>query len=122
MGTFFRNLGAAALGFVVMAVTVVVLMLVVGLVFAFMSEWVGFALSIVVNLVAAAIGGMVCAKVAADARGVWTLIVAVFVFGVAVVLVPDAVDSDPEPLWLSWLNPLLGAVGVYFGAGRVKGG
>ena len=122
MGTFFRNLGAAVLGFVVMFVTVLVLMLVVVLATAFMGEWVLFAFSIVVNLVAAVIGGMVCAKVAADARGVWTLIAAVLVIGVVVALTPDAVDAEPEPAWLSWLNPLLGAVGVYFGAGRVKGG
>ena len=133
--TVLRNLGAAVLGFVVMYVAVVVLMLVMALV---VDGSGGLAVgSIVVSLVAAFLGGIVCAKVAADTRGVWILIGVVVVLGIGSVLMADtavemmtevaevdmtgAMDSAQEPGWLAWLTPLLGAVGVYFGARLVKG-
>ena len=118
-----------------MYVAVVVLMLVMAL---DVDGSGGLAVgSIVVSLVAAFLGGIVCAKVAADTRGVWILIGVVVVLGIGSVLMADtavemmtevaevdmtgAMDSAQEPGWLAWLTPLLGAVGVYFGARLVKG-
>ncbi len=112
--THLRNFGAAVLGFVVMAVIVSVLSLVMAFV---VDEGAGMIVaSIVVSLVAAVLGGVVCAKVATDNGGMWILIAAVVVIGVGV-----AVAGPMEPTWLTWLNPLLGAVGVYLGARLVKG-
>ena len=120
MGSFLRNLGAAALGFVVMAGLAIVLFLLGGIPAALLgSGWGLVALTIVVSLLAAVIGGIVCAKVQADARGMWILIAVVVVAGVVTALNPG--DDAEAPMWLAWLNPLLGAVGVYFGARRVKG-
>ncbi|MDE2654935.1 MAG: hypothetical protein OXI71_14110 [Gemmatimonadota bacterium] len=130
--THLRNFGAAVLGYVVMYVVVIVLMLVMAFV---VDEGAGWIVgSIVVSLFAAVVGGLVCAKVAANSGGMWILIAAVVVLGVAVAVagpmmaemaseagVADAMDATEEPTWLAWLNPLLGAVGVYLGARLVKG-
>ncbi len=145
MRTFWRNLGAAVLGYVVSAVAVFCLMSVMWIVLgadgAFRpgswdvsGGWI--AGSIAIGLFAAGVGGIVCSKVAADRRGLWLLIVVVVVLGVLSAL-PEAPvaagtrDTDvgmfdammlaAQPGWLPWLNPLLGAVGVYFGARLVKG-
>ncbi|MXX34925.1 MAG: hypothetical protein F4107_08295 [Gemmatimonadetes bacterium] len=130
--THLRNFGAAVLGYVVMYVVVIVLMLVMAFV---VDEGAGWIVgSIVVSLFAAVMGGLVCAKVAANSGGMWILIAAVVVLGVAFAVagpmmaemaseagVADAMDATEEPTWLAWLNPLLGAVGVYLGARLVKG-
>ena len=136
MGTHLRNFGAAVLGYVVMFVIVSILMLIVGLV-AIFGDAMGMlvAASIVVSLLAAVVGGLVCAKVAADNRGTWILMAAIVVIAVvsALWLTPmveemgaiaegaegamaDSMDDLQEPAWMTWLNPVLGIVGVYFGA------
>lgn len=124
-----RNIGAALLGFVVM----VVLVLVLSLGLLFVGEGMVVAGSIVVSLVAAVIGGVVCAKVATDARGVWILMGVVVVIGlgmallagVATDMVAEAdladMESFEEPGWLTWVSPFIGAVGVYIGARLAKG-
>ena len=124
-----RNIGAALLGFVVM----VVLVLVLSLGLLFVGESMVVAGSIVVGLVAAVIGGVVCAKVATDAKGVWILIGAVVVVGLGMALLAGfatdmALEADladmesfEEPGWLTWVNPFIGAVGVYIGARLAKG-
>ena len=88
--------------------------------------------SIAIGLAAAVAGGAVCAKVASDRRGMLMLIALVVVLGVADALAqgpgpevtaPGAVGfleasgSARPPAWISWLNPLLGAVGTLVGAG-----
>ena len=127
-----RNFGAAVLGFVVMFFAVIVLSLIMAFV---VSEGTAMIVaSIVVSLVAAVLGGVVCAKVATDNGGMWILIAAVLVIGVGIAVagpmmadmvsetdMADAMDTDQQPTWLTWLNPLLGAVGVYLGARLVKG-
>ena len=131
-----RNFGAAVLGYVVMMIVAVVLGLIMGFV---VSEGAGMTVaSIVVSLVAAVLGGVVCAKVATDNGGMWILIAAVLVIGLGMValgpmmadMAADAVaeagmtestDVSMEPTWLTWLTPVLGAVGVYIGARLVKG-
>lgn len=130
-----RNLGAAVLGYVVMNIVVIVLSLGLGLAVGIDGGSALIVGSIVVGLLAALLGGIVCAKVATDPRGVWILIGVVVVLGVLFALMADvpmemvadmegmegAMDSMPEPSWLSWLNPVIGAVGVYIGARLVKG-
>ena len=124
------------MGYVVMFVVGIVLSLI--LVFV-VSEGAGMTVaSIVVSLVAAVLGGVVCAKVAADNGGMWILIAAVLVIGIGLVVlgpmmadmaadavaeagVTDAMDVSMEPTWLTWLSPVLKAVGVYLGARLVKG-
>ena len=147
MSEHLRNIGGAVLGWVVMFGCVVILMagfwMMLGADGAFLpgswevsGAW-NFG-SIVISLVAAVVGGLVCAKVSADRRGVWMLVALVVVLGVASAL-PDASmgDATPgvrppdlpmteammtaqQPTWMAWLNPLLGAVGALFGARLVK--
>lgn len=147
MSEHLRNIGGAVLGYVVMFAGVVVLMSVfwmaVGADGAFQpGSWEVSGTwslgSIVVGLVAGILGGLVCAKVASDSRGVWMLIVLVVILGVATALtdapaagtapavrpsdvgMTEAMMSASQPVWLAWLNPVLGAVGAFLGARLVK--
>lgn len=136
MNTHVRNFGGAVLGFIVMSIVVLILTFVLALT---IGDGAGglIAGSIIVSLLAAILGGIVCSKVAADTRGVWILMVAVVVFGIVLAVMPDLpvdelmeaaevdmtddMDSIEEPAWLTWVTPLLGAIGVYIGARLVKG-
>ena len=140
-GAHLRNVGGAVLGWVVMAVCVTAPM--IGL-FALLGPdrvfrpggleptpaW--LAASIAIGLAAGVAGGAICAKVASDRRGVLMLIALVVVLGVADALsqgtppevtapelvgLLEALGSARPPAWISWLNPLLGAVGALVGAG-----
>ncbi len=131
-----RNLGAAVLGYVAMVVVVVVLGLIMALVVGGGGALI--AGTIVVNLVAAILGGIVCAKVAADGRGVLILMAAIVLIAVALAVMPDApvgemmqgaegemadmMDDFEQPAWMTWANPLLGILGVYLGGRLVKKG
>ena len=92
--------------------------------------------SILVGVVAAIAGGYVCAAIARDSRGPWALVVVVVVLGVilaipaltgtyddigvgarpATVGLFEAMQNAKQPVWIAFLNPLLGAVGVMIGA------
>jgi len=94
--------------------------------------------SIVLGLVAAVLGGFVCAAVARNRKAVLALAGLVFVLGIVFaipVLTADypgpaertaevgnmaAMKNARQPAWIALLNPLLGAVGVVLG-GRLKG-
>ena len=131
-----RNLGAAVLGYVTMFVVVFVLGLIMVLVVGGGGALI--AGTIVVNLVAAILGGIVCAKVAADGRGVVILMAAIVVISVALAMMPDApvgemmqgvegemadmMDDLEQPAWMTWANPLVGVLGVYLGGRLVKKG
>ena len=139
-----RNVGGAVLGSVVMAGAVVLLLsglwAVLGAEGAFRPgswEVSGAWLfgSIVVGLLAAVIGGMVCTCVAADDRGLLMLMALVLVLGVYLALAnppaaegirPPAVDmADPmnsvrQPTWLAWLNPVIGVAGAFAGSRLVR--
>ncbi|MCY3612023.1 MAG: hypothetical protein OXH51_10860 [Gemmatimonadetes bacterium] len=149
MSEHLRNIGGAVLGWVVMFGCVVILMagfwMMLGADGAFQAgswevsgAW-NFG-TIVINLIAAIVGGLVCARVSADKRGVWMLVALVVVLGVASAL-PDAPMGDAvavvrppdvsmteammtaqEPEWMAWLYPVLGAVGALLGARLVKSG
>lgn len=96
--------------------------------------------SIAIGLLAAIAGGLVCSKIADGPWGVRILVAIVVVFGVLVAMgnlemtgLEGAADVDPgprpddvgmieamstaqQPIWLTWLNPLLGAVGAILGS------
>ena len=90
---------------------------------------------LVLGLVGAYIGGQVCAKVAHDAGGGTILIGLVIVLGVVNALIPPEMAAGPrpddvsmmeatagarQPAWFNWLNPLIGAVGVWFGSRKLR--
>ena len=140
MNVHMRNVGGAVLGWVVMAACVFVLMAVLwtalGVEGSFRpGSWevtTAWSLgSVVIGLLAAVVGGIVCRKVAGDGRGVLMLIALVVVLGVANALFQppatgavrpedvamlEAAGSAEQPRWLAWLNPLLGLVGILLGA------
>lgn len=96
--------------------------------------------SIAIGLLAAIAGGLVCSKIADGPWGVRFLVAIVVVLGVLTALgsmevtgLEGAVDVDTgprpdgvgmfeamstaqQPVWLNWLNPVLGAVGALLGA------
>ena len=135
-----RNILAAIAGYIAMAAVLFALFsllwLTVGPSRAFQPDsWEvpgGWALgSIVLGLAAAYIGGRVCARMAHDARAATILIAMVIVLGVVRALMPVEISTEPRPddvsmmeatagalhpAWFNWLNPLIGAVGVWFGS------
>ena len=139
-----RNILAAVAGYIAMAAVLFALFsllwLTVGPSRAFEpgswdvpGSWV--LVQLVLGLVGAYIGGLVCARVAHDARGATILIGLVIVFGVVNALIPPEIVAGPrpdelsmmeatagarQPTWFNWLNPLVGAAGVWFGS-RKKG-
>ena len=150
MQSLAKNIGAAVLGWIVMAVSVFALMTVMWFVMgpdrAFLPggwdvTWGWLLGSIAIGLLAGVAGGIVCSRIAGRG-GVWLLVALVIVFGVLVALggmemtgvegvaEPDpgprpdgvgmfqAMQSAQQPMWLTWLNPLLGTVGVLVGARR----
>ncbi|MCY3966338.1 MAG: hypothetical protein OXG83_14985 [Acidobacteria bacterium] len=142
--TIARNILAAIVGYVAMAALLFVLFsilwLTVGPSRAFEpGSWevpVGWAVvQLVLGLVGAYVGGQVCARVAHDAKGTTMLIGLVIVMGVVNALIPPEVAAGPrpddvsmmeatagalQPAWFNWLNPVIGAVGVWFGTRRLR--
>lgn len=90
--------------------------------------------SIVLGLIGAILGGLVCAAISTSSRVPMVLAGLVFVLGIAFALPtlsedPDrpmvrtsdvgnmeAMQSAQQPSWLTFLNPLIGAAGVMIGA------
>ncbi|MCY3971135.1 MAG: hypothetical protein OXG74_14465 [Acidobacteria bacterium] len=142
--TIVRNILAAVVGYVAMAALLFVLFsllwLTVGPSRAFEpGSWevsVGWALvQLVLGLVGAYVGGHVCARVAHDAKGATILIGLVIVMGAVNALIPpemvagsrpddvsmmEATAGARQPVWFNWLNPVVGAVGVWFGTRRLR--
>ena len=139
-----RNILAAIVGYVAMAALLFVLFSVlwvtVGPSRAFEpGSWevpVGWAvMQLVLGLVGAYVGGQVCAWMAHDAKGATILIGLVIVMGVMNALISPEMAAGPrpddvsmmeatagalQPAWFNWLNPVIGAVGVWFGTGRLR--
>ena len=140
MQSVLRNLGAAVLGYVAVAIVSFVLSAIMWLVLgpdgafrpgswdtspAWNAGW------IVVAVVGAAAGGYACAKVAADQYGIWMLVALLLVGGALSLAfyVPAEAGARPadvdmmagmssarNPTWLGWLNLPLAAVGALLGA------
>ncbi len=139
-----RNILAAIVGYVAMAAVLFVLFsllwVAVGPTHAFQpGSWevpVGWALgSLALGFVGACAGGKVCVRIAHDARAAMILIGLVIVFGVVRALTPVEMPAGPRPddvslmeatagavhpAWFNWLNPLIGAVGVWFGSRKSR--
>ena len=91
--------------------------------------------SIAIGFVGACVGGRVCAQVAQDAGGAMILIGILLVLSVVSVMIPveaatgprpddvgmlEATASARQPAWLTWLNPLIGVVGVWLGSRKLR--
>ena len=139
-----RNVFAAIVGYVAMAAVQFaffsLLWLTVGPSRAFepgswevSGGWV--LVQVVLGLVGAYIGGQVCARVAHDAKGATILIGLVIVLGVVNALMAPEMAAGPrpddvtmmeatagarQPVWYLWLNPLIGAVGVWLGTRKLR--
>lgn len=102
--------------------------------YAVSSTW-GVA-SLVLSLVAALVGGFVCARIAGTRSAVTTLAALVLVLGVLFAIPSFGVDpadaarlgdvdgmtamqNAVTPMWIALLTPILGAVGVMLG-GQVR--
>lgn len=140
-----RFIGAIVLGYIVMAVCVMAIfaaaypMLGVDRLFEpgtyeAASGWI--ALSFAIGLVAAMIGGNVCARIApASSASVWLAGIVLVLGGLMAIPVirsddpsrggvrpptitmDDAMTNARQPVWVALLNPLVGAFGVLVGAG-----
>ena len=139
-----RNILAAIAGYVVMAAVLFVLFsllwVAVGPTGAFQpGSWevpVGWALgSLVLGFVGACAGGKVCVRIAHDARAPTILFGLVIVMGVVRALMPVEMAAGPRPddlsmmeatagavhpAWFNWLNPLIGAAGVWLGSRKSR--
>ncbi|MDE2848049.1 MAG: hypothetical protein OXO51_15180 [Gemmatimonadota bacterium] len=139
-----RNILAAIVGYVVMAAVLFVLFsllwVAVGPSGAFQpGSWevpTGWSLgSLVLGFVGAYIAGLVCVRVGHDARAAIILIGLVIVLGVVRALTPVEMPAGPRPddlsmmeatagaihpAWFNWLNPLIGAAGVWFGSRKSR--
>ena len=146
MRIFLFNTLAVVVGYIAMAISVMVLFsvayMVIGAEGAFQPQswdvtttWI--VISIVVSLGAAWLGGKLCRLVARNLVAPKYLIALIVVLGVATGIMAmtggevetirssapavfEAAQSAREPVWITWLNPLLGAVGVAFGSGLLK--
>jgi hypothetical protein len=144
-----RVIGGVIAGYVVMFIVVFVLLtgayLGLGADRAFEEAsftpsmtWLG--LMFVVGLVAAIIGGVVCAAIAPNTRAPVALVVVVLVLGAASAIpafMPpdadqptvrsgdlsnmDAMMSARTPAWVAIANPVIGAIGVMLGARLRRG-
>ena len=90
-------------------------------------------ISIILSIIAAVIGGLVCVLIAKNQKAGAILAVVVLVLGLAmaipVLLAPDsniertsdvdgmqAMSMAKQPIFIALLNPLIGAVGVLYGS------
>lgn len=98
--------------------------------------WLG--VSFILAILAAVVGGFVCASVGRTYKAVLTLVVMVLVLGLlsAIPVILDSDSGEPrvrgvdvgsleamqaakQPVWVALLNPLVGIAGVFIGA-RLK--
>ena len=139
-----RNILAAVAGYIAMAAVLFVLFSILWQVLGASrgfhpGSWEvsgGWAIgSLVLGFAAAYIAGQVCARVGHDARAAMILIAMVLVFGVVRALLPvempveprpddlsmmEATEGARHPVWFDWLNPLIGAAGVWFGSRKLR--
>lgn len=138
-----RSIAGVVVGYVGMAVVVFCVLTVAYLgmganrafeTSSFRPSHLWIAIEIVVGFVAAAIGGWLCMVIAKKRGAVVALIVVILALSVLSIVhalnvarLPEAVREGGlsnlqamaharPPLWLAFFNPVLGAVGVWFGA------
>jgi len=140
MRSLLRNIGAAVAGYLVLFAVAFVLFSLTWLALGadrlfeagrwdVSGAWI--AVSIVLGLIANMAGGFSCSKLGASRHAPFILVVLVAAGsalsgipdGAAVGVRPDAVsmfdamNSLQQPVWLLWLNPVFGVIGVVLGAG-----
>jgi len=142
-----RIVGGVVAGYAVMFVGVMGLMtvgwMVLGAGGAFLPDswdisrsWI--LMSLVVGVVAAMAGGYVCIAIGKDPAAIMWLLALVLVLGLAIAVMQllgaetpvrvrptsmsmrDAMSGAQQPIWLAFLNPIVGVIGVVFGA-RMRG-
>ncbi len=139
-----RIIGSVVVGYLIMFVAIFVLFggayLLLGANGSFQpGSWdasgLWLALSVVLGIVAATVGGYVCAAMAKNIRGPQVLVAVVVILGLLFAIPAltgaggaaagvrpdtvglfDAMQNARQPMWLVLLNPVLGAVGVLIGA------
>jgi len=142
-----RAIGSVVLGYVVMAVAVFATFSIAYLVLGpdgsfkpgtYQVSGLWLVVSIVLSFAAAVVGGCVCAAVARTPTPPKVLAGIVLVLGLVLAIpammresgepVPrpesvgnvEAMQNAEQPLWITLLNPLIGAAGVMVGARRRK--
>lgn len=138
-----RNILAAIAGYLVMAAVLFVLFsllwVTLGPTNAFQPDsWVVSDYwvigTVVLGFAAAYIAGRVCARIGHDARAATILIALVIVLGVVRALMQvemagprpedlsmmEATEGARHPVWFDWLNPLIGAAGVWLGSRKAR--
>lgn len=147
MRNFWMNLLAVVAGYLVMAIGIGVIFslayMVMGAEWAYQPDswdvsagWV--IMSIIVGAGVAVGAGKVCYLIARNHTAAKYLIALVLVLGITSAImmmigggggdevrdfapsVFEATEKSVQPVWLSWLNPLIGAVGVAVGSGLLK--
>ena len=92
-------------------------------------------LSIVVGFAAAFVGGKVCRLISQSGAGPISLVVIIVIIGLAMAIHTgepinadsrtvspgwrDAMQGAAQPVWVMYLNPLLGGLGVAYGGGLI---
>jgi len=96
--------------------------------------------SIVLGIVAAILGGFACARVAHSPAGPKALAAVVLILGLGMAIAAvtgvgaedretvrpaevsnmEAMQNSKSPIWIQFLNPLIGAAGVLYGAGLAR--
>lgn len=95
--------------------------------------------TIAIGFLASMAGGYVCLALANDTRAIFGLLAVVFILGYGMAIMAlfegappagfrpsemsmmEAMQNARQPVWLAFLNPILGMVGVMVGA-RMRGG
>ena len=102
-------------------------------------SFVWILITITIGIMAAIAGGYVCLALANDTRAIFGLLAVVFILGYGMAIMTlfegappagfrpsemsmmEAMQNARQPVWLAFLNPILGMVGVMVGA-RMRGG
>lgn len=144
-----RTIGSVILGYLVMAIVVFATFSLayqamgVDRVYqpgTYMVSGLWIAVSIVLGIVAAILGGFVCARVAHSPAAPKALAGVVLILGLGMAIVAatgadaedreeirpaevsnmEAMQNSQTPPWVQFLNPLIGAVGILYGAGLAR--
>ena len=147
MRKFWMNLLAVVVSYFAIALTIVITYnlayLILGAEGSYQTDswnvsttWV--ILSIIVGLGSAWLGGKICTRIAGNHVAAKYLIALIIVLGIVTAMTTnqgemetvrevtpsmmEAATKSIQPMWLVWLNPLLGALGVGIGSGLLNAG
>ncbi len=142
-----RNIGSVILGYLVMIIVVFATFSlaykVIGVEGSYQPgtydvSMLWIVVSIVLGIVAAILGGFACARVAHSPVAPKALAAVVLILGLGMAIAAatgaedrvevrpaevsglEAMQNSQTPIWVQFLNPLIGAVGVLYGAGLAR--